>query len=329
MNCNGCGKRTDDGSKFCTYCGIANLPVPRHCANGHVMDGADKFCGVCGGLPVAAESSTNRRTITNKTKDKRSQTRLKPKWLSLPLVVILLIAVAVGFFLLASHKTQLQREGQSAQTRLAKFCQPNSESSINYSQSNSDSISRFDIKCHVQGVNFEYVSFTTALDRVIESGNLIGDGSTYPNGIAPVLSGENWIAFTSGNLQTESGFSNPLEYAENFLRGQISYFEIVDGNPESYASLSSAALPVCSQNLKSWVSNTADDALAEVTNDDWVTQFGANSMIGIWIQDEIGTYARATVDDGQASANKELEVAANSLCSTGTASQDLAIPKFW
>ena len=322
MICNGCGTTIDDSSKFCTYCGAASHVVSRHCENGHLIESADKYCGECGGLPKSVDGSTSYQTTTIEPEGVRRRVRAKPRWLSFPLAVILLIVVIVGFFLLASHKTQLQRQGESAQARLAKFCQPNSESSIDYSQSNSGSISTFDIKCHVQGVNFEYASFTSALNRVIDSGNLIGDGSTYPNG-------DDWIAFTSGNQQTESGFSNPLEYAQNFLGGNITYFEIVAGNPESYATLSSAAVPACANNLESWVSNTAEDALAEVANDDWVTQFGANSATGIWIQDEIGPYARTVVDDGQASAKSELEVAANRFCLTGTASQDLAIPAFW
>jgi hypothetical protein len=240
--------------------------------------------------------------------------RLKWSWknLSILLIVIVLLGVTFGI-VLSSKETELQRQGRTLQTRLAKFCQPGSESSINYSRSGGRALFTFDITCRVDGIDFEYASFKTNLEKVLRSEDLIGDGSSYPDNIAPVLSGNDWMAFTSGNEQTEAKFSVPLVFAQGFLKGSISYYEIVSGNPESYTSLADAAIPVCSSNLSSWVSNTADDALSNILNNDWISEFGANSVTGVWIQDELGIYARTLVDDGRAVADTSLEDAAQRL----------------
>jgi hypothetical protein len=241
----------------------------------------------------------------------------------------LLIVFVAGYFLIASQKTPLQREGQAAQSRLTTFCQENSVSSINYSQSDSGTGATFGVSCQVLGVKFEYARYKTVLDRIKESDRLGKESSGFPHGLLPVLSTGDWIAFPSGRHQTETDYSNPLEFAQNFLGGRISYLELVDGFTLSYSTLSAASVPACSRNLVSWVSSTADDALAGVANEDWVTQFGANSSIGLWIQDELAPYAQTDVNNNKALAKSELQVAANRLCKTGTASQNLAIPAFW
>ncbi|MGA2970798.1 MAG: hypothetical protein ABSE75_13470 [Acidimicrobiales bacterium] len=258
------------------------------------------------------------------------KTRRKWNWrkLTIPLLVILLLGVTLGIFI-ASNRAPLQRQGQVIQTRLAKFCQEGSESSVAYHPSSGGAHSTFDITCRVDDVDFEYASINSNFDKVLKAANLIGDGSSYPDNIVPVLSGHGWIAFTSGNEQTEAEFSGPLEFAQDFLGGTILYYETVNGNPESYSSLADAAIPVCSSNLSSWVSNTAGDALSNIPNDDWITEFGANSVAGTWIQDELGIYARTLVDDGQEIAETSLQNAAQRLCATGNAIQDLSIPAFW
>jgi|GEM_PF-6805203 len=327
MKCIGCGQDIDNNSKFCTYCGQTSHPTERLCLNGHPMTSVDKFCGECGVPPETPGSLTEPGKGSDLPKDKTYLGSKKRAGALLAVVAVLLVAGVGTYFLVARQTDQVHVKGAAAHRLLAKFCNPGTETSTDYSTP-VGATDAFDITCVVGTTNFIYSYYTTPKKKAREYNSLSDVVSIFPDRVMPVLSGSQWIGAVSGPKQTVNGEVTALSRAHWILGGQIEFFADIGGSVESSNALSAVALGACTQNLMSWAVQTADDALNGEANEDWVAQFGANSTLGVWIQDEVGVYARTLVNQGESIATETIQVSASQICTALNGSEQLTIPGF-
>lgn len=312
------GHNNNGDANFCWKCGE---PIVI-CTNGHSMSNNDKFCGVCGesGRQNVLEDAVD---DTQRIEQISSTATFSKRRMVSIIVAVLIFAVAAGIYLKLSSPTQLQTQGERYQHALASFCRTGSQSGIDYSPKGS--LTSFTMYCTVGSADFVFGYFPnpTTLNFDYESTAKIA--SKFPNGIEPVLTGRQWLAEATGSNQSLLDLWAALVNAKNHLGGQISFWDENAGGP--FDSLSGAASSSCQSNLTSWVKNTVDAALSGFNNSDWLYEFGATSSIGLWIENEYGSYARAVVGD-PILALDQLKESAHVECGTLTFLTQIAVSRF-